>query len=64
MGNSKYANGGLLKEKLDLPNVIDYGVNVNKHGENKSMDMKELGKYIKDVIVIINKSILIYKISS
>ena len=50
MGLSKYANGGLIRKQLNLPNVLDYGVDVKKHGESKAMDMKELGKYIKDVI--------------
>ena len=50
MGLSKYANGGLIRKQLNLPNVLDYGVVVKNHGESKAMDMKELGKYIKDVI--------------
>lgn len=50
MGLSKYANGGLIKKDLNIPNVLNYGVKVNNHGAVKSMDMKELGKYIKDVI--------------
>ena len=50
MGLSKYANGGLIKKNLNIPNVLNYGVEVINHGEPKSMDMKELGKYIKDVI--------------
>ncbi len=50
MGLSKYANGGLIKKNLNIPNVLNYGVEVNNHGEPKSMDMKELGKYIKDII--------------
>ncbi len=51
MGNSKYANGGLIKENLILPNVLDYGVKISNHGEQTGMNMKELGKYIKDVIL-------------
>ena len=50
MGLSKYANGGLIRKQLNLPNVLDYGIDVKNHGESKAMDMKELGKYIKDVI--------------
>lgn len=50
MGLSKYANGGLLKENLILPNVLNYGVKSN-HGQEKSMDMKVLGSYLKDVII-------------
>lgn len=50
MGNSKYANGGLLKESLTLPNVLNYGVEINKHGDINTMHMKELGKFIRDII--------------
>jgi len=50
MGMSKYANGGLLKENLLLPNVLNYGVSFDRRGSIKSMDMKELGKYLRDVV--------------
>lgn len=50
MGLSKYANGGLIKKPLNIPNVLNYGVQLNMHGEKTAMDMKELGAYIKDVI--------------
>ena len=50
MGMSKYANGGLLKENLKLPNVLNYGVSFDRRGSIKSMDMKELGKYLRDVV--------------
>lgn len=51
MGNSEYANGGLLKKDLNTPNVLDYGVKITNHGEETAMDMRELGKYLRDVIV-------------
>ncbi len=50
MGNNIHANGGLLKKDLNLPDVSNYGVKVINHGDTKSMDMKELGKYIRDLI--------------
>ena len=50
MGMSKYANGGLLKKDLILPNILNYGVSFDRRGSIKSMDMKELGKYLKDVV--------------
>lgn len=50
MGMSKYTNGGLIKKELIIPNVLNYGVQVNKHGDTLSMDMKVLGNYIKDII--------------
>lgn len=54
MGNSKYANGGLLTKKLNLPNLLNYGIKQNFYGEKKAMDMRELGGYIKDVIIYNN----------
>ena len=50
MGMSRFANGGLLRKTLNLPNLLYYGLNFNIPGEVKAMDMKELGKYLKDVI--------------
>ena len=50
MGMSRYANGGLLKKKLNLPNVLDYEVDIKTPGSIKSMDMKELGKFLRDII--------------
>ena len=50
MGLSKYANGGLLTEKIKLPNVLNYGIKLNKPGSVEGMDMKELGIYLRDVI--------------
>ncbi len=52
MGNNKFANGGLLRHELVLPNINNYGVKINNHGEIKSMNMKELGKYLKDIIIL------------
>lgn len=50
MGLSKYANGGLLTKKINLPNVLEYGIEFDKPGSINGMDMKELGRYLKDVI--------------
>ena len=50
MGMSKYANGGLLTNKLLLPNIYNYGIKLDKPGSKKGMDMKELGAYLRDVI--------------
>lgn len=49
MGNSKYANGGLLLKDLALPDFKDYAISA-LHGKNKSQDMINLGSYLKDVI--------------
>ena len=51
MGNSKYANGGLIKKDLITPNVLNYGVKISGHGQEDSMDMRQLGKYLRDVII-------------
>jgi len=51
MGLSSYSNGGLLKQELVLPNVLNYGVKSN-HGFEKAMDMKVLGSYLKDVVIL------------
>ena len=45
MGNSLYANGGILREKLKFPNLYNYNVK-----ESMVMDTYELGKYLRDVI--------------
>ena len=45
MGNSLYANGGLLRENLKFPNVYSYTV------KDDTMDTFELGKYLRDLIV-------------
>ena len=50
MGMSRYANGGLLKKKLYLPDVRNYGVDLKEVGSSDAMDMMEAGKYIKDII--------------
>ena len=50
MGLSRYANGGLLRKKINLPNINNYGVKMNYPGEIKAMDMRELGGFLKDVI--------------
>ncbi len=50
MGMNKNANGGLLRKKLNIPNILNYGVSLKKPGTVNSMDMKELGKYIRDII--------------
>ena len=46
LGNSLYANGGLLKQNLKLPSIYKYKT------LDVSSDMLELGKYLKDVITL------------
>lgn len=49
MGNSPYANGGLLLKDLITPNWQDYAVEVKAPGSIVLQDTMELGKYIRDV---------------
>ena len=51
MGMSKYTNDGLQKD-LVLPDVRNYKVDIDYHGSKKTMHMKELGKYLRDVFVL------------
>lgn len=48
MGDNPNANGGLLYQALNLPNPLDYAVNIER-GKSKCQDMKELGRFLKDV---------------
>ncbi len=49
MGNSPYANGGLLLKDIITPNWQDYAVEVKAPGSISLQDTMELGKYIRDV---------------
>ena len=48
------ANGGLLLKELITPNMKDYEVIFDKKGQFYAEDMKELGKYIRDLIRLNN----------
>jgi len=43
-------NGGKNPPKLILPNVLDFGVDIEKFGQQKAQDMLELGKYLAKVV--------------
>lgn len=49
MSANPNANGGLLLKELRTPDFRDYALNV-KRGETNAQDMKELGKYVADLI--------------
>lgn len=49
MGENKNANGGLLYTPLRTPDFKKYGIEVVP-GKTVNEDMRQLGKYIKDVI--------------
>ena len=48
------ANGGLLLKELITPNMKDYEVIFDKKGQFYAEDMKELGKYIRELIRLNN----------
>ena len=56
MGSNPHANGGLLLETLRTPDFRKYGVKVDKPGNVNAEDMRELGKYVRDVIVLNKKN--------
>lgn len=47
-----YANGGLLKKPLHLPNFKKYGLQFDGHGNVKTQDMRELSKFLRDVYAL------------
>ena len=55
MGENPNANGGLLYQPLRTPNFKDYKIEVKK-GVTEASDMKELGRYIKDIILLNEKN--------
>ena len=60
MGANPHANGGILLEDLKLPNFKDYAVPVLYPGSINKSDMTELGKYIRDVIVLNKKNFRVF----
>lgn len=56
MGNSQYANGGLLLKDIITPNWEDYTLDIKKHGEIVSQDTMNLGHYIRDVFKLNDKN--------
>ena len=49
MSANPVANGGLLLKELRAPDFRDYAISV-KRGETNAQDMKELGRYVADLI--------------
>ena len=52
MGMNPHANGGILLEDLRTPDFKDYAISVPYPGSIMKSDMTELGKYLRDVIVL------------
>ena len=56
MGANPHANGGLLLETLRTPDYRKYGLKLKGRGTVEAEDMRELGKYVRDVCVLNKKS--------
>ena len=54
MGNSSYANGGLLLKELNVPNWEEYCLDVKKPGSIIAQDTMELGRFIRDIFKLNN----------
>ncbi len=52
MSASFYANGGKLLKELKLPDISSYGLSISYPGSVSSEDMRNLGRYLKDVILM------------
>jgi len=50
MGSSPYANGGVLKEKLRLPDYTKYGLQFPSPGSKMGKATCEFGKFVRDVM--------------
>jgi xylulose-5-phosphate/fructose-6-phosphate phosphoketolase len=50
MSRIPYANGGLVRKDLKLPNFKSYRINVQKPGETLGEATRELGKFLRDVM--------------
>ena len=56
MGSNPHANGGLLLETLKTPDYYKYGIKLSKPGSKSGFDMFELGKYVRDLLVLNKKA--------
>ena len=56
IGANPHANGGKLLHDLVLPDFRDYAVEVKKHGEKDGQDTTELGKFVRDIFKLNEKS--------
>lgn len=50
LGATPYANGGLLRRELNLPDFRDYGVVVDKPGVTEAENTRPLGVFLRDVM--------------
>ena len=56
MGNSSFANGGLLLKDLEVPNWEDYCIDIKYPGSVINHDTMELGKFVRDIFKLNNKN--------
>ena len=52
MGANPHANGGLLLKELKMPDFREYAVKISKPGTIEGEATREMGKFIRDVIVL------------
>ncbi len=50
LGDTYYANGGLIRKDLKMPDFREYGIAVDKPGQIEAMNTKPLGVFLRDVM--------------
>lgn len=50
LGSTPYANGGLLRKELKMPDFRQYGVQVDKPGVTEAENTRPLGIFLRDVM--------------
>ncbi len=50
LGDTYYANGGLIRKDLKMPDFRTYGIAVDKPGQVEAMNTKPLGIFLRDVM--------------
>ncbi|MBM0741275.1 phosphoketolase family protein [Phormidium sp. CLA17] len=50
LGSTPYANGGLLRKELKMPDFRQYGVQVEQAGQTEAMNTKPLGNFLRDIM--------------
>ncbi|MCR5161548.1 MAG: phosphoketolase family protein [Lachnospiraceae bacterium] len=56
LGANPHANGGLLLHELRLPDFRKYAFDIEGHGDKNGQDMIELGKFVRDIFRLNEKS--------
>ena len=56
IGSNPHANGGLLLHELRLPDFRDYEIPVPAPGAVEGQDMLEMGKFVRDILKLNEKS--------